>query len=141
MIQAVGEIVAAAIEWHVGDDHVLTLVMNPDGSIMRMGNGSPAWEDRDLYVGQASEPLLPDVLSNLSPDMLLLDGGYQLDPVEGLFCRLTLRFWSETDCNTIELRYGSVSGGLPPEVPLYVSGAIEKTSLWYEAQRRVAGKP
>lgn len=140
MIETVGEIVAVAIEWHVGDDHVFTLAMGPDGSMMRMGNGRPAWEDRDLYVGQAPKPLLPSVLANLSPDMLLLDGVYQLDPVEGLLCRLILRFWSETDGNTIELRCGSVSGGLPQEVPLYVSGAIEATEPWYQVQRRVAGK-
>lgn len=140
MIQTVGEIIAAAIDWYVGDDNVFTLILKPDGSLMRMGNGRPAWEDRDLYVGQAPQPLLPGVLANLSPDLLTLDGGYQIDPVEGVLCRLILRFWSESDANAVELRYGAISGGLPHEIPQYLSGAIEHTEPWYQAQRTVAGK-
>lgn len=75
-----------------------------------------------------------------SPDTLLLDGVYQLDPIDGLLCRLIPRFWSDSDGKGIELRCGSLSGGLSDEVPRYVSGAIEATESWYQAQRRVAGK-
>ena len=139
-IMKVSEITAVAINWHVGDDHVLTLLVSSDGTINRMGDGRPVNTDRDLYIGRTPISVLPHITSLLDDEMLKHTGKYELAPIQGTACTLQILLWAGNQRDGFEFRYGSESGGLPREIPKFVTNAIYSTQQWYEHQQTQAGK-
>jgi hypothetical protein len=140
MLDSVSQIVALAIDWHVGSDNVLTILVAADGTINRMGDGRPTWHDRSLYVGRTPDSLLPHLTRLLNDKMLMHTGRYELAPIVGIPCSLVIHVWSPDRQDTFEFHYGSESGGLPVEIPAFVTNAIQTTQGWYEGRRQQVKK-
>lgn len=136
-----GEVVAIAIDWEVGGEKVLALKVHADGSVQRMGNGSPACEDATLHCGSTPEELLPGIVMDVDPELFNHDGLAVLEPISGKLCKLSVHLWREHGGNqAFEVWYGSASAGPGPEIEAFVANAIKRTNPWYAWMKRTQRK-
>lgn len=132
-----GEVVAIAIDWEVGGEKVLELKVHADGSVQRMGNGSPSCEDTTQYCGSTPEELLPGILMGVNPEVFDRTGLTVLEPISGKLCKLAVHFWREHGgSQAFEIWYGSASAGPGPEIAAFVANAIIRTNTWYGWMKR-----
>ncbi len=137
----VEDIDGVAMTLEIDSKQALFVLLAKDGTVNRMGSGSPSTADGDLFIGRTDPPLLPEALKGLSDRKLEFTGGYDVPKKRGLPCRLSisLRFRDGSD-DGFGFTYGSESQGPPNEIAAFVHGAVMATHPWYQEQRRLAGK-
>jgi len=129
---ALEDVEAVAIDWEVGGEKVLGLEVHADGSVQRMGNGSPSCEDKTTYRGSSSMMLLPEILAGVDHDLLNRVGLTVLEPVSGKLCKLAIHFWRKNGGgNAFEVWYGLGSTQPSPSITAFVANAIRRTEDWY----------
>jgi hypothetical protein len=127
-----GPVVAFAIDWEVGGEHVFGLKVHADGSLQRMGTGLSSCEDKSLYRGTTLEELLPGMLAGADPELFTHQGLTVLEPIGGQLCKLSVHFWREHGgSQAFEVWYGSASTGPSPAITAFVANAIKRTNPWY----------
>jgi hypothetical protein len=72
---AVSDITAVNITLSTGEKQALFILLDADGSINRLGTGSVANKDDDLFIGVTKEPLFAKLMGHLDDEMLKYMGG------------------------------------------------------------------
>jgi diguanylate cyclase (GGDEF)-like protein len=122
------EIVAVAIDLEVGGEKVLGLEVHADGSVWRIGSGSPAVEDKTQCHGSSAVTLLSGILAGVDQELLGREGLTVLEPVRGKLCKLAIHFWRKNGGgNAFEVWYGSESTQPSPSITAFVENAIRRT--------------
>jgi hypothetical protein len=126
----------------------LLLLLSRDGTINRMGDGTPpSAGGSTLYIGKVSEPLFERLTEAIPAQLWQLRhvGRLELDDRVGEDCVLTVMFGrSDTESGFLfEILFGSESGGVPRELQLILSRAVELTDPWWQETRSIEerGKP
>ncbi len=138
----VGDITALTVTMQIDGTPALFVLLAEDGSVNRMGSGSPSTADGAMFIGQTDRSPFQEAIAALSDDMLRFTGGYDIPEKRGVPCRLMigLRFRDGTDDGFV-FAYGSESQGPPNDIAAFVHACVAATQPWYEAQRNAAGKP
>ena len=137
----VNGIIAVSISLHVDTQPSLSILLDSDGTVNRMGTGEASNIETDLFIGKSSEPLLPSILSNLTDDMLDYMGSYDISDKRGPLCKLSIGFqFSDGHTDGFAFFYGAESEGPPFEIAEFVRAAIALTNPWYNSQKKVVDK-
>jgi hypothetical protein len=139
--RALADIDVLSITLEIDSRQALFILVAKDGTVNRMGSGSPATADGALFIGTTQPPLFFEVIKGLSDKMLKFTGGYDVPGKRGVPCKLAieLRFRDGSD-DGFGFTYGSDSKGPPNDIATLVQGAVAATQSWYQEQRRLAGK-
>jgi hypothetical protein len=123
-------------------DTALLLLLSRDGTINRMGDGAPPIADGStLYIGKVTEPLFERLMEVIPAQLWQFRhvGRLDLDDRVGEDCVLTVMFGqSDTESGFLfEILFGSESGGVPRELQLILSRAVELTDPWWQEMRSI----
>ena len=142
-MQQVADIVGVAITLDVHSNSVLFVLLGSDGSINRKGDGSPKNSDRNLFIGRTLVPLLRNLLTHLTDDMLRHMVGYDIPDKVGDPCKLSIALhFSDGSNNGFSFTYGSQSQGPPTDIVNFVRAAVTLTDAWWQSQKAlVANAP
>jgi len=137
----VGDIVVVSVSLEVRSEGVLFILLAKDGTINRMGTGSAGNTERNLFIGRTNQPLLGDLLSRLTDDMLRHTGTYDVKEKRGIPCRLSIlmQFQDGSEDGFI-ITYGSESQGPPREIRAFVEAAAQITESWYSDQKAIKAR-
>jgi len=138
---AISGIDKVSITLRVNDDLLLGILMADDGSINRTGTGVLGSDDRDMYIGLSQEPLFARFMTRITPELLAHQGEFQSSTRKGATCELTivLGYRGVDRAGGFRFVYGSESDGPPGEICALVRYAVELTTPWHEAQKRLTG--
>jgi hypothetical protein len=127
-----------------GGEQSLFILLDAEGLVNRMGNGSVDDIEREMFIGKADLDLFQQLHAKLTPEVLQWFGQQLEAPqMRGKICELTVTL-KQADGRELMTawRYGSQSQGPPPEVRDFVVAAIDATDPWFEQQKaRVRGPP
>jgi hypothetical protein len=138
---AVSDISAVHITLEAGDKQALFILLAADGSINRLGTGSVANTDNDLFIGVTEEPLFAKLMGHLDDEMLKYMGGYDVPNQQGVPCKLSIGLsFANAEANGFGFRYGSESEGPPREIIQFVTAAVNLTDPWFRQQKKIVGK-
>lgn len=128
----------ALVTLKINQDTALFILLAEDGTVNRMGDGSLAKEDRDMFIGINREPLFNRFIARVTPEMLKQKGAYQVPNHKGAECELILLlgYRGSEKVAGFKFLYGSESQGPPPEIADLVRYALELTNPWHEEQKR-----
>jgi hypothetical protein len=137
----VADIDVLTITLEIASTRALFVLLARDGTVNRMGSGSPSTADGDLYIGQTQPALLPEALKGLSEEALGHTGVYDIPKKLGVPCRLAiaLRFADGSE-DGFGYTYGSDSQGPPKPIAMFVHASVMATQSWYQEQRKLVGK-
>lgn len=132
------EIEAIMITLTVADNQVLFILLSSDGTINRMGDGSPECKDHDLFIGQTgTQPMISQIRSMITPDMQeFLHKTFDLPEKKGRHCSLKMLFKTYSLETGVEFLYGEHSQGPPHEFAEMVRKAAHLTEHWHLAQKK-----
>ena len=137
----VSDIESVNISLKVEGTTVLFVLLANDGTINRIGTGSPQNTENDMFIGITGEPLFQRLLSHLTDDMLKYTGGYDVPDKEGPECRLSIEFmFSDGATDGFGFLYGLHSVGVPRELANFVRSAVEITDPWFKAQKAMVAR-
>ena len=126
------------------DDEALMLLLSRDGTINRMGDGTPpAGEGSTLYIGRVREPLFERLMEVVPSSLWQFRhvGRIDLNDRTGADCLLTVLFGhSDGRGFRFEILFGSESGGVPRELQIILERALELTDPWWQETRSLQGK-
>src|SRR5215475_5927081 len=136
----ISEIDAFTISLDIGEQSPLFILLAADGTINRMGTGTPENAERDLFIGKADHAIFESVRSHLTREMIgSLGQGYGMRNPQGQRCKLTLTFKFKNGMSSgLVFLYGSESAGPPKHVADFVRTAVAQTDPWYEEFRQKA---
>lgn len=136
----VSKIKAFTISLKIDEQPSLFILLGEDGTINRMGTGTPENAERELFIGKTDPAIFQSVRSRLTKGMLhSLGQGYQMPNPRGPACKLTITFkFKERSSKGIAFFYGSESDGPPPDAAEFVTTAVAQTDPWYDEFRRNA---
>jgi hypothetical protein len=130
------DIKVVLVRLEVASRQVLFILLAADGTINRMGDGTPTNSDQDLYIGRTPTPLLPKLLTSLTDDMLQFSGLYEVSEKAGETCELSIVFQlADGTKNSFGFIYGLKSQGVPPDIVRFVIRAVALTKPWHESQK------
>lgn len=130
---------AILITLHIADQQALFIMLAADGTINRMGAGSVADTDRDLFIGRTSPELFEDLQRRIGADLLRWLGHYADPSPHGDLCRLTVGFQRADGVEEMShWQYGAKSQGPPPPVREFVAAAVAATDSWFQQQKQQA---
>ncbi|HEU4528504.1 MAG TPA: hypothetical protein VFT80_11325 [Actinomycetota bacterium] len=140
-----GDIIGCFMQMEYGGELVLAIVLELDGSINRMGDGTPSPADSSWYIGLTQEPLFHSLMEVVPDDLFRYVGRLELPDRSGVDCKLSVAF-HHRDGRAVpfEVVFGSESGGLPLELVTILNRALELTDPWWNAQpgrQRTAPRP
>ena len=125
------------------DDEALMLLLSRDGTINRMGDGTPpSGEGSTLYIGRVSEPLFERLMEVVPSSLWQFRhvGRIDLPDRTGEDCLLTVLFGQRDGRGfRFEILFGSESGGVPSELQIILARALELTGPWWEETRSLQG--
>jgi hypothetical protein len=122
----------------VGGKPALFVLLSEDGSINRMGTGSPSNSDHDLYIGAGQAALFADFMRRVPEEIFPYRGRYEIPGRSGAECTLAIRFATRNDETvSFEFLYGTESEGPPQEIRDVAMAAVEVTDCWYEKQQAI----
>jgi len=135
------DIKVVLIRLEVASRQVLFILLAADGTINRMGDGTPMNSDQDLYIGRTPAPLLPELLTSLTDDMLQFSGVYEASEQVGETCRVSIGFQlADGKGNSFDFIYGLKSQGVPSDVVRFVMRAVALTKPWHESQKAMSAE-
>ena len=121
------------------DEEALMLLLSRDGTINRMGDGTPPdGTGSTLYIGQVTEPLFDRLMEVVPPSLWEFRhvGRIDLDDRTGEDCLLTVLFGqSDGRAFRFEILFGSESVGVPSELQIVLARALELTEPWWQETR------
>lgn len=124
---------------HVGDAQALYIMLTAVGAIQRMGSGSEANAENDLFIGKASGELFAELRRCVTSELLQWLGQFSDPHPKGKRCRLTIGFRQDDGTElTSQWQYGTDSQGPPPQVSDFVRAALYLTQTWYQEQQKLA---
>jgi hypothetical protein len=123
------------ITLHVADDQVLYVMLNADGTINRMGDGTVSNTNLDLFIGKSHGKEFEQHCSHITPQLAQLLGSYTDPHPQGQPCRLIIGFRNAVGSESCSRwQYGTDSQGPPTEICDFVRSAVTVTDPWYEEQ-------
>jgi hypothetical protein len=137
----VSDITAVHIALEAGDKQALFVLLATDGSINRLGTGSVANTDSDLFIGITKEALFAQLMAHLDDEMLKYMGGYDIHDQRGIPCKLSIGLsFANGEDSGFGFRYGSESQGPPDQIVQFVTAAVQLTNPWFQQQKRMVSK-
>lgn len=120
---------------HGGED-VLFILLSRDGSINRMGDGTPSPVDKTLYIGVVKEPLFDQLMEVVPDDLFRYVSRLEIPDREGIDTTISVMF-QHKDGRVLpfEVLFGSESGGVPLELQTILRRALELSDGWWNGLR------
>ncbi|MBN2358938.1 MAG: hypothetical protein JXR83_05760 [Deltaproteobacteria bacterium] len=129
-----------AVSLDIAGRRSLFVLLSEDGSINRMGTGSPASPDNDLYIGAGQSALFTSFLERVPEEIFAFQGRYEVRERTGAECELAILFGTRANETVgFEFRYGAESEGPPREICDLVRAAVDVTDHWYREQQAMTG--
>ena len=128
------DITAFLLTIDVNERKNLIILINSDGTLCRMGSGAYDNTDTELYYGKVKEPLLKNLINEMTHDIFEFQGQYILS-LDGTPCRILLKLYNEKEMVIYEFIYGSKFQGLPDEIRNVLAAALSLTEDWYQQQQ------
>jgi hypothetical protein len=122
-----------------GGDLVLAILLARDGSINRMGDGTPSPADNTLYIGVVKEPLFDQLMEVVPDDLFRYVSRLELPDREGVDTTISVMFQHDDGrVLPFEVLFGSESAGVPLELQTILRRALELSDAWWNGQRGVS---
>jgi hypothetical protein len=127
---------ACFIKIEHGGDPVLFILLARDGSINRMGDGTPSSAGDTLYIGVVNEPWFDQLMEVVPVELFRYIGRLELEDREGIDSTLSVIF-QHKDGRVLpfEVLFGSESGGVPLELQTILRRALELSDAWWNDER------
>jgi hypothetical protein len=123
------------ISLNVARSNVLYVLLHSDGTVNRFGTpnkdltGPEPNGQVERTIGRTDKPLLQQLLSTTTPELVALQGKHVLDAA-GSLCELLVRVQVGDRGGVFQYRYGSSSAGPPAPLAAFVKRAVELTDGW-----------
>jgi hypothetical protein len=139
---AAHEIKDIFITLQVANNQALFILLASDGTINRLGDGSPDCKDHDLYIGQTDTiPIIEELKASISPEMIeFLHRTYDAPEKKGRICHLKIGLKTDSIETGVDFIYGEHSMGVPTEFARVVTKAVQLTNPWHASQKRASAQ-
>ncbi|MEM7367121.1 MAG: hypothetical protein AAF587_00900 [Bacteroidota bacterium] len=124
------------IQWEIGGEQVLRLLLSRSGSVNRMGDGLPQeGSSLSMCMGRLEDSFAFDqILGLMDSSWMDMTGRYELPDPQGTISTLSVGLEGDELDTGFSFTYGMDSEGPPEEFVHLVESAISITDPWYEEQ-------